>query len=58
MKKIIWALKQLLPLRYKSKYSYLSNGEIKGNTVFFNMWFGKCFNIKYIFGNDFQEVIK
>ena len=37
---MIWCLKQLLPLTYRSTYS------VGGKEVFhvWNMWFGKCFN--------------
>lgn len=37
---MIWYLKQLLPLTYRSKYSQ------NGKTYFavWNMWFGRCFN--------------
>lgn len=37
---IIWYLKQLLPLTYRSRYK-------EGDKNYFhvwNMWFGKCFN--------------
>ncbi len=36
--KLVWSVKQLLPLKYKSHYS--------GKPVEWRMWFGKCFNIQ------------
>ncbi len=38
--KIIWMLKQLLPLTYRSHYE--SDG--KKHFVVWNMWLGRCFN--------------
>ena len=42
MHKIVWLLKQLVPLTYRSKY------EKNGKKFFcvWQMWFGKCFNIE------------
>lgn len=42
MKKILWYIKQLLPLKYKSIYK--ENG--KTYLSLWNMWYGKCFNIE------------
>ncbi len=41
MKKILWALKQLIPLTYWSTYE--SGGE-KYFSIW-RMWFGRCFDI-------------
>lgn len=40
MNKILWYLKQLFPLTYRSKYN------MDGKKYFhvWQMWFGKCFN--------------
>ena len=39
---MLWYLKQLLPLTYRTTYGK------EGKTYFcvWNMWFGKCFNIE------------
>jgi len=42
MNKILWYLKQLFPLRYKSEY--MENGE--KCLCIWRMWFGRCYNIK------------
>lgn len=39
---MMWYLKQLLPLTYRSKYK---KGDKKVFCVW-NMWLGKCFNIE------------
>jgi hypothetical protein len=49
MKKISWYLKQLLPLRYKTKYR---KGLSKRHIMTFNMWFGKVFNLKHHYSGD------
>lgn len=41
IEKLIWSVKQLLPLKYETNYS---NNEGKFNCVW-RMWFGKPFNI-------------
>lgn len=41
MNKIIWAIKQLLPLTYRTTYG--ENG--KRYFCVWQMWFGRCFNI-------------
>ena len=41
MSKIIWYLKQLLPLKYVSKY----REDDENKLTVWNMWFGKCYNI-------------
>ena len=47
MNKLIWYIKQLLPLTYRTTYT--ENGK-KHYTVW-NMWFGRNFNIDdYIIG--------
>jgi len=42
--KILWYLKQLFPLTYKSKY------KIKEEQFYsvWKMWLGKCYNIKTV----------
>ena len=45
MSKIIWFLKQLLPLTYRSEYQ---EGRKKVFAVW-NMWFGKVFNLDAYF---------
>jgi len=45
---MIWYLKQLLPLKYKTEY-------IEGGQRYFEewrMWFGRCFNIKRFRENE------
>ena len=39
---IVWYLKQLLPLTYRSRYAE------GGKEIFcvWNMWFGRCFNVE------------
>ncbi len=44
MNKLIYYLKQLLPLKYHSKYS-LQNGEKK--LTVWRQWFGKPFEIQH-----------
>lgn len=44
MKKIIFYLKQLLPLTYYSKYRV--QNEERQNLAVWTQWFGKTFNIK------------
>lgn len=39
---MIWYLKQLLPLSYRSTYT---DGEGNKHFATWNMWFGKCFNV-------------
>jgi hypothetical protein len=41
LNKIIWHIKQLLPLTYRTEY--IENGE-RHFTVW-RMWFGRCFDI-------------
>jgi len=41
--RLIWYIKQLLPLRYESTYS--KDGINKEHCVW-QMWFGKCFNME------------
>lgn len=48
LNKIIWLLKQSLPLTYRSEYYE----EGKNKFSVFKMWFGKCYNI------DTFEIIK
>ena len=43
MRRIIWYLKQLLPLRYESKY--VQGGERK--RAVWRMWIGHCFCIQH-----------
>lgn len=45
MNKIKWAIKQLLPLTYRTEYR--DEQERKHYTVW-KMWFGRCFNINDI----------
>lgn len=40
MNKIIWFIKQILPLTYRSHY--IQDG--KKHFSVWNMWFGKCYN--------------
>ena len=42
MSKIKWYFKQLLPLKFESKY--IENGAQK--LTLWKMWFGKCYNIR------------
>lgn len=42
MDKLLWYLKQLLPLRYVTQYG--ENGEWYVST--WRMWFGRCFDIR------------
>jgi hypothetical protein len=42
MDKVIWCLKQLLPLTYRTTYE--EEGEM--HFTVWNMWFGVCFNIE------------
>lgn len=42
--KLIWYIKQLLPLCYKT--DYIENG--KAIRCEWRMWFGRCFDIKYL----------
>jgi hypothetical protein len=39
---MLWYLKQLLPLTYRS---YYQAGENQKHFCVWNMWFGRCFNI-------------
>lgn len=43
MRKLVWYLKQILPLRYETVYR--DSKGIKRHTVY-NMWFGRCYNIR------------
>ena len=38
---MIWYLKQLLPLTYRSHYTQ----DNKKHFTVWNMWFGRCFNV-------------
>lgn len=42
MKKIMFYLKQLLPLKYYSKYRVQTGNEL----AIWTQWFGKVFNVK------------
>jgi len=42
MNKLLWYLKQLLPLKYDTTYGQ----DDKKYVSIWNMWFGKCFSIK------------
>ncbi len=42
MNKLVWILKQLLPLKYDTTYI---EDDVKKLTIW-RMWFGKSFNIK------------
>lgn len=41
--KMVWCIKQLLPLKYKTYY--IQDSAVHYYTEW-RMWFGKCFNIK------------
>lgn len=40
--KIVWSLRQLLPLTYRTHYEQ----DGKQHFVVWNMWFGSCYNIE------------
>lgn len=42
MQKLIWTLKQLLPLHYDSRYTEAG----QRHHVTWRMWFGRCFDIR------------
>jgi hypothetical protein len=42
LSKLVWGLKQLFPLTYRSHYTEKG----KKHFVVWNMWFGRCFNIE------------
>lgn len=44
MNKIIWCLKQLLPLTYRSHFEMAN----KKYFCVWRMWFGRCFNIEEV----------
>ncbi|MCK5610762.1 hypothetical protein KAR91_53305 [Candidatus Pacearchaeota archaeon] len=58
MNKVIWYLKQLLPLSYKSQYKTDQMDPVTGKVVDDNakvtcrwrMWFGRCFDEVYTTG--------
>lgn len=43
--KLIWSIKQLLPLKYESTYRTHDNGEEVYMNTTWRMWLGKPFNI-------------
>lgn len=44
MNRILWYIKQLLPLTYRTHYKKAG----KKYFCVWNMWFGKCFNIEEV----------
>ena len=53
MGKLIWCLKQLLPLTYRT--TYVQNG--KSHFTVWNMWFGKCFNVDdYVYYDSQKDI--
>lgn len=41
--KLIWSLKQLVPLTYRTRYS---DGSGQRRFVVWRMWFGRCFDVE------------
>jgi hypothetical protein len=48
MSRLLWCLKQLLPLTYRSHYGEHEEGLVVQRFAVWKMWFGRCYKVEVV----------